>query len=745
MLENFSGWNVDTWKQTRTPQVDNFSKELSDFLSDEKINNKEQILNFLISNPDLKTLFEKFLKTANNVQKLKCKKELRNCSTEEEIKSIMVENLPDWYKIWNKDIVENVNISEDLIWDDVLLSATEQSDQDTEQARTDTEQARTDIEQARTDTEQARTYIEQARTDTEQAENMHVKMDSLLKERQSLLKDRLDIDEKTRKEAEKIKKGLPEETKKQLEEKGYDENFINDYILLRVTLNEVKNDSSFDKNVVAQFESKVNELGTLDIILKNIDNSCNIPDTSLDSFSSENISQTRTELFHPEIWNDSLIQIKNQNMESHDYSGIFPEIGDKELIKNYGNFLEWDLKEFCQKYQNDSELKTRIENIKWNMTTEEKILLKNYQTMMSELNRIREETENETKNLVEELTILSQIKWMSMCIWQENWKDFSLNKARDIQNDNWVLTLNWHIDWVDFSVRHDTNKENARLQTKSKLWISDDKNSFMVWLEGQYVDSPFSMPSQEEIFSVIVKEVQSDSNDIKKSDDINNYFEKLQQNVMWRMDKVYSEAKYAQHYIRNKVKREKVVDSSLFILRKIKPDIDLVKPINQANSGRLYDFVKILNFNVENSTDTEKDKLCQCISKIMEISDNYKNNNGVAWFDTVNYPPIIENYLKNQTWLENWNENSKLWLIFDMLGYYNLNSKDTRSNSEWNEWVSSKIIINDLYRDLFEFSEGESSVSVKRTNEDKEKYDKETAYNVLDLNNNDLWPPVNYW
>jgi hypothetical protein len=44
------------------------------------------------------------------------------------------------------------------------------------------------------------------------------------------------------------------------------------------------------------------------------------------------------------------------------------------------------------------------------MTTEEKILLKNYQTMMSELNRIREETENETKNLVEELTILSQIK-----------------------------------------------------------------------------------------------------------------------------------------------------------------------------------------------------------------------------------------------------------------------------------------------------------------------------------------------
>ena len=196
------------------------------------------------------------------------------------------------------------------------------------------------------------------------------------------------------------------------------------------------------------------------------------------------------------------------------------------------------------------------------------------------------------------------------------------------------------------------------------------------------------------------------------------------------------------------MKWEKVVDDSLWFLRKIKSsiDTDLAKPINQSNSGRLYDFVKMLKFNIENSTDTEKDRLCKCISKIMEISDNYRNNNGVVWFDTVNYPPIIENYLKNQTWLENWNENSKLWLIFDMLGYYNLNSKDTRSNSEWTDWSPSKVFINNLYRDLFEFSGGESPVSVKRTNEDKEKHDREEANNVLDLNNNDLWPPVNnYW
>jgi hypothetical protein len=70
-----------------------------------------------------------------------------------------------------------------------------------------------------------------------------------------------------------------------------------------------------------------------------------------------------------------------------------------------------------------------------------------------------------------------------------------------------------------------------------------------------------------------------------------------------------------------------VVDSSLYLLRRIKPgiDADLSKPINQVNSGQLYDFIKMLNFNIENSTDIEKDKLNRCIFRILEIIDNYKN------------------------------------------------------------------------------------------------------------------------
>ena len=69
------------------------------------------------------------------------------------------------------------------------------------------------------------------------------------------------------------------------------------------------------------------------------------------------------------------------------------------------------MKEFCQRYQNNSELKSRMENINGNPSTdEERILLQNYKTMMLELKRIKEETENKTKNLMEELSILSLIK-----------------------------------------------------------------------------------------------------------------------------------------------------------------------------------------------------------------------------------------------------------------------------------------------------------------------------------------------
>ena len=697
--------NVDTWGQAWLPQVDNFSKELSDFLLDEKLTNKEQISNFLVSNPDLKNWFENFLKTANNVQKLKCKKELKNCSTEEEIKSIILENLPEWYNVLSVEVWGGFETVEIPVEDEDFINLTKQ---------------------ARTDTEQARTDTEQAGTDTEQADLMKAKMNLLIKERDDLFKSHPDqkkakkLDEDTRKEAERVKQQLPKEIKNQLKGKGYDENFINDYILLRVTANEVKNDSSFDRNAVAQFESKVNELGTLDIILKNIDNACNTPDTSLDSFSSENISQTRTELFHPEIWNDSLIQAKQSNLKSRDYSEMLPEMWNEEVFKTYGQFLKWDLKKSWDEYKDnylwfiDKINSINAKKSRWEeLTIEEQNLL----SMEWTIKWIKEKMDNDTKNMAEELCIISQIKWMYMCMWE--WDNFDLNKAKDIKNENWVLTLNGHIDWVDFAIRQDTKTQDARLQTSQKLGRSADGNVFSIGWQDNFVDSNFILPSQDEIFNTISETVKSGVS-LKESQDQSEYLENLQKNIMWKMKEKYKNTEYVHHYMQWQVKWEKVINETLKLISEKSPSIinneTLMKNISQETNKDLFDFMKILKFNIDNSTNTEKDNLNQCITKILEITNNYANNQWEDHSYSFNYPPIIENYLKNSTWLNWWNENSRLSSLSGLFKYYSENSKDTRSNAEWNNGTPSKMIINDLYRDLLESNNwnNKSQTAVKR-------------------------------
>ena len=185
---------------------------------------------------------------------------------------------------------------------------------------------------------------------------------------------------------------------------------------------------------------------------------CNIPDTSLSSFSTENITHTRKELFDPVIWNESLKTARDNNMDSHKeaYAEIFPEMWTDEVIAKYGKFLEWDLKAFWQQYESNRDvIKNKIAEIRiimmnqqifnenWEnyISDEEKILWNNYKKMLSVTNEIRKETEEQTKNLMEEMCIISQIKWMYMCIWQEEWKDFNLNKANEIESKDWVYSI----------------------------------------------------------------------------------------------------------------------------------------------------------------------------------------------------------------------------------------------------------------------------------------------------------------
>jgi len=731
-------------------QVDNFSKTTK--LLDKKLKDKKDNILKVLEKWNLKDLFERLL-LSDTEDKRKCIEELLTCENDEiKIKEVILANLPDWYA-YNVSTNEVVKTEEkkdnDYIWATIM-------DQKTEQAKTDTEQAKTDTEQAKTDTEQAKTDTEQA-VETKRLGESILVMRQAIEERDKLVAKYQSLEEKTNQNSEKF-----QTVRQQLENnwtlnqlrQNHDEQFINDYILVQTTLQELKsNPTNYEESDISYFDK----------IVKNLNNACNIPDTNLSSFSSENIAQTRTELFDKDIWNESLIQARNNNVESHAeaYAEIFPEMWTDEVIAKYGKFLQWDLKTFWQQYETNRDvIKNKIaeigimiknqqifsENWKNYISDEEKLLFDNYKKMLSVTSEIKKDIENRTKNMMEEMCLISQIKWMSMCIWQEEWKDFNLNKANEIINDNWVLTLKWHIDWVDFSVSHDTKNPDQHLKIKSKLWVNaGDKNTFEIWKDESYVDSPFILPGQDEIFKVISEVVKS--NDILKSDDLSKYLEGLQNNIVWTMDEVYKDAELAHHYITNKVKWEKIVDNSLALIQWIKPNMqDLTKPINQGSNEKLFSFLKMIKFNVENSDTEEKNKLNQILIKIPEIKNTYRNNNWNEWELSVAYPPIIEHYLKNEEWLKDWNEDSKLWLVFDMFAYYNQNSNDTRTNKEWNDWVSSKIVINDLYRDLFEFSNnGQSEVWTKRKNENQEKQDKQEAEDVLALNDESIWPPVEYW
>jgi len=87
---------------TPTPIEWNDFPKVTEFISQEWLEEKKDLINKILSDNKIKEWFENFLKTANLRVKLKIKKDLLNCKTEEEVKSVIVENIP-WYKIWEPE------------------------------------------------------------------------------------------------------------------------------------------------------------------------------------------------------------------------------------------------------------------------------------------------------------------------------------------------------------------------------------------------------------------------------------------------------------------------------------------------------------------------------------------------------------------------------------------------------------------------------------------------------------------
>jgi hypothetical protein len=64
---------------------------------------------------------------------------------------------------------------------------------------------------------------------------------------------------------------------------------------------------------------------------------------------------------------------------------------------------------------------------------------------------------------------------------------------------------------------------------------------------------------------------------------------------------------------------------------------------NDGTERKMFDFMKILSYNIENSTPEEKNKLDWSINEIERITDNYKSNEKSSEL----YSESISKYLEN--------------------------------------------------------------------------------------------------
>ncbi len=761
-------WDANEVTETPVPhmEVSGFP-EIENFVNENMIKpNQKAILGVLNNseNESLKQWLENFLLTETNTIKINgFKSRISRATGEEEIKDLLRRIYPWWYKlkeqksawadtwmwenVWNgENSSEGVWISEELgdkseedqNWnlDNLLQQVIKDKQQaavDTQQAAVDTQQAAVDTQQAAVDTQQAAVDTQQAAVDTQQeqekVEKVRRAIEIVVGVRGDLLKDRPGVDAETRKEAAKVREQLPEQTRKYLVDKGYNDNDINNYILLRVTINAVRKDPSFDKAAVDNFEDQVNKLSSLDILLKNIDNSCKIADTRAKNFDLKDIWQTRTELFHEEVWNQSLIKARKDNMESHAeaYDRVFPEMWEDDMFVKYGKFLEWNSKNYWNQYRDnypwfmDKLYSLREQESQWQPLTEEE---KEILSLPWKIKWIKEKMDSDTKDMMEELCIMSQIKWMFMCMWE--WADFNLNKANQIKYDEkWAMILDGNVGGLKFSIRQDIDDPKAKLQTSQKL--SQDGENLNIGKEGKYVDSNYVLPTQEELFASIAEIVQSDKSldgsdkSLENSGSQADYLESLQKKIMENIDKKFVETKFVHDYMQEQVTWEEIVDETESFIKKIKPDIDFTKSISQTSDYKdLYPFMKILKFNIDNSTNVERSKLRDSISKISEIVNNHKDNDG-TYDKSYTYPAIIEDHLRTGEWKADWNEG--FWLLSRLFKYYCEKADDNRTNNDGYDSFTSKVIINDLYRDLFEFNnwENKSQTAVEWGNEKKAK------------------------
>ena len=703
------GNNPVEWLDIESNNNEKIFSNIDNFLVNVK--NKQLLLDVLDdeSNNDLKNAFEEFLGNLNPKKKILLKKDLDECTNKDEILNVIIENVynNEGYSTWNNLVIsidaeqetlqneqETVQNEQETLQNEQETVQNEQQTVQNEQQTVQNEQETVQNEQQTVQNEQQTVQNEQQTVQNEQqviiqwqkatienqgtTENSQETQENIswLEEINSAIEARLSLmrkyewlDEKTNQNSElyqAIKSEFEEKwVIKQLKESNHDDEFISNYILVHATLHEMESNPDTYHDDISRFDE----------IVKNLDNACDIPDTKLDDFSSKNVNQTRKELFNESVWNKALIDRKATNIKEHEkeYDEIFESMDEAKMIKWYWKFIEDDnLKDIFIRY---SKNKNRISSDE-------------YSQLIAWIEKIKPDIDKNIKERVEEMCIISQVKWLTSCVWRNFGDSFQFNKANNIVDNEWVISINGNIDWINFSLRHDTNDAEARLQTTSIL--NKTENSFSI---GQnYIDSPFKLPNKDQIFDVARTCIDDNiADDFKNLDE---YLQVLQDDIDKKVsNKLYKNVKFTNHYMTNKIEWEKIANKTIDLMQNIKWSA-IGKEIENTNQN-VFNFVDLVDFNIKNSTVNKKEKIYKCISKIQWIVSDYWNSDNVP---TGKYPEIINHFVADKNCI---NETQKIlnWYqsgwesLFDLLNHYT-------SNSPLNEWKLKIINFNDLDKDL---------------------------------------------
>ena len=569
MIENNNFDRVEDFQrqdsQVDYPQINNFLKNW--FSEDVKIT----IDNIFNDDPNLKESFESFLKTASLQDKMVCKRHLNDAKNQEEIKSIILEQVPGGYKMYWNTFDSRINNIDNNLKEGHNNKEEEQNNKEEEQNNKEEEQQSIENNQGSTDIINILKYYEDA-----------------VDLRKKLIVDypTLDNDTKQWSQAYNDVKDLLQNnwTLDKLTDLWINQD---GYISLLATINIAQNNPEY------QVLRESQDFSLLYIAMKNLNNACNIPDTTLNSFSKNNIKNTRSELFHETIWNKWLIRQRERNIENHksDYEKLFYVENDNELIQKYWRFLDWVWKNLMEKrLQNPASLSVQEND-----------------DLMNGIIFKKQEIEYKTKNMVEELCMTSQVKWFLACIPKEYSSQFTFNKANEISfNQDGVLQLDWHIKWVNFSLRQDTNDVNARFQTSTMLSKDQDHNLNFTW---RYRNSPFILPTTSQVFDTALSSVKDDS--LSEIGNQKDYFEILETSILENIGKLYENTDYAHHYVKSQIKSEEIVHETMQIFNLIW--WWNIENLSNISNEKLYKFFDTIEFNLSVMTNKEKDKFNQCL------------------------------------------------------------------------------------------------------------------------------------